>query len=77
MASSDLLVLLSYAAQFRKYDDDSLKIQAQYKNNQSEYISRDRKQIKIQETLLSGELSHKFFFNDYAWDSGLMKEKKA
>ncbi|RIW15792.1 potassium transporter [Algoriphagus lacus] len=64
------------AAQFRKYDEDSLKILAQYKNNQSEYISRVRKQIEIQETLLSGELSRKFSLNDHAWDSDQMKEPK-
>lgn len=64
------------AAQFRKYDEDSLKILAQYKNNQSEYISRVRKQIEIQETLLSGEMSRKFSLNDHAWDSDQMKEPK-
>jgi CPA2 family monovalent cation:H+ antiporter-2 len=62
------------ATQFRKYDEDSLKILAQYKNNQAEYISKVRKQIEIQETLLSGELSKKFSLNDHAWDSEQMKE---
>ncbi len=64
------------ATQFRKYDEDSLKILAQYKNNQAEYISKVRKQIEIQETLLSGELSKKFSLNDHAWDSEQMKESK-
>lgn len=63
------------AAQFRKYDEESLKILVKYRSNQAEYISKVRKQIEIQETLLSGELSRKFSMNDHAWDSDLLKEQ--
>lgn len=64
------------AAQFRKYDEDSLKILVKYRSNQAEYISKIRKEIEIQETLLSGELSRKFSMNDHAWDSDQLKEQK-
>ncbi|SEF63477.1 monovalent cation:proton antiporter-2 (CPA2) family protein [Algoriphagus boritolerans] len=64
------------AAQFRKYDEDSLKVLVNYRSNQAEYISKVRKQIEIQEALLSGELSRKFSMNDQAWDSDQLKEAK-
>lgn len=63
------------AAQFRKYDEESLKILVKYRGNQAEYISKVKKQIEIQETLLSGELSRKFSMNDHAWDSDSLKEQ--
>lgn len=63
------------AAQFRKYDEDSLKILVKYRGNQAEYISKVRKQIEIQEALLSGELSRKFSMNDSAWDSEQLKDE--
>lgn len=67
--------VLRLAAQFRKYDEDSLKVLVNFRNNREEYISKTRKQIEIQESLLSGELSRKFSFNDHAWDSEQLKEE--
>ncbi|OOG74817.1 monovalent cation:proton antiporter-2 (CPA2) family protein [Algoriphagus sp. A40] len=67
--------VLRLAAQFRKYDEDSLKILVKYRSNQAEYISKIRKQIEIQETLLSGELSRKFSMNDHVWDSDQLKDQ--
>ncbi|HSF55816.1 MAG TPA: monovalent cation:proton antiporter-2 (CPA2) family protein [Algoriphagus sp.] len=64
------------AAQFRKYDEESLKVLVKYRGNQAEYISKIRTQIEIQETLLSGELTRKFSMNDQAWDSDQLKEQK-
>ena len=61
------------AAQFKKYDEDALKILAQYKNDQEAYISKVKKQIEQQEMMISGELSKKFSLNDHAWDSEAMK----
>jgi CPA2 family monovalent cation:H+ antiporter-2 len=46
----------------------------QYKGNQDKYISKVKKQIEMQESLLSGELMRKFSMNDHAWDSDVMKE---
>jgi CPA2 family monovalent cation:H+ antiporter-2 len=63
------------AAQFRKYDEESLKVLVKYRRNENEYISKIRKQIEIQETLLSDELSRKFSMNDSAWDSEQLKEE--
>lgn len=60
--------------QFRDYDEKALKVLVQYKNNRQEYISKVRKQIELQESLLSGELSKKFSLNDHAWDSEQMKK---
>jgi monovalent cation:H+ antiporter-2, CPA2 family len=59
--------------QFREYDEQALKVLVQFKNNKQEYISKVRKQIELQESLLSGELSKKFSLNDHAWDSEQMK----
>ncbi|MBS4072039.1 MAG: monovalent cation:proton antiporter-2 (CPA2) family protein [Algoriphagus sp.] len=59
--------------QFREYDEKALSVLVQFKNNRQEYISKVRKQIEMQETLLSGELSKKFSLNDHAWDSEQMK----
>jgi CPA2 family monovalent cation:H+ antiporter-2 len=70
-----LIEFIASLHNFEKNNEDSLKILTQYKNNQSEYISRVRKQIEIQKTLLSGELSRKFSLNDHAWDSDQMKRK--
>ncbi|TDQ19138.1 Kef-type potassium/proton antiporter (CPA2 family) [Algoriphagus boseongensis] len=64
------------AAQFRKYDEDALRILAQYKSNKEEYISKVKKQIEQQESFLSSELNKKFSLNDHAWDSEAMKEQK-
>ncbi|HCB47474.1 MAG TPA: potassium transporter, partial [Algoriphagus sp.] len=63
------------ASQFRKYDEDALKVLFQYKNDREEYISKVKKQIEQQELLLSGELSKKFSLNDQAWDSEPMKNR--
>lgn len=60
--------------QFREYDEKALQVLVQFKNNRKEYVSKVRKQIEMQESLLSGELSKKFSMNDHAWDSEQMKE---
>lgn len=62
------------AKQFKEYDEEALKVLVEYKGNQDEYISKVKKQIEMQESLLSGELMRKFSMNDHAWDSELMKE---
>lgn len=62
--------------QFRDYDEKALSVLVQFKNNRQEYISKVRKQIEMQETMLSGELSKKFSLNDHAWDSEQMKNPK-
>lgn len=64
------------AKQFREYDEEALKVLVQYKGNQDEYISKVKKQIEMQESLLSGELMRKFSMNDHAWDSDVMKEEE-
>jgi CPA2 family monovalent cation:H+ antiporter-2 len=64
------------AKQFKEYDEQALKVLVQYKGNQDEYISKVKKQIEMQESLLSGELMRKFSMNDHAWDSEVMKEAK-
>jgi monovalent cation:H+ antiporter-2, CPA2 family len=63
--------------QFRDYDEQALKVLVQFKNNRKEYISKVRKQIEMQESLLSGELSKKFSLNDHAWDSEQMKDQNS
>jgi monovalent cation:H+ antiporter-2, CPA2 family len=63
------------AHQFREYDEKSLKVLVQFKNNKEEYITKVRKEIEMQEALLGGELSQKFSLNDHAWDSDAMKEQ--
>ena len=62
------------AKQFKAYDEEALKVLVEYKGNQDEYISKVKKQIEMQESLLSGELMRKFSMNDHAWDSEVMKE---
>lgn len=62
------------AAQFKKYDEDSLRILVNYKNDEGEYIQNAKKHIEQQENLLSGELMKKFSLNDHAWDSDSLKE---
>ncbi|MFN3996525.1 monovalent cation:proton antiporter-2 (CPA2) family protein [Algoriphagus sp.] len=63
------------AHQFREYDEQALKVLVNFKDNKNEYISKVRKEIEIQEAMLSGELSKKFSLNDHAWDSDQMKDK--
>jgi len=63
------------AKQFRDYDEEALKVLVKFKGNKDEYISKVKKQIELQETLLSGELMRKFSMNDHAWDSDAMKEE--
>jgi CPA2 family monovalent cation:H+ antiporter-2 len=62
------------AKQFRDYDEEALKVLVKFKGNKDEYISKVKKQIELQETLLSGELTRKFSMNDHAWDSDAMKD---
>lgn len=62
------------AKQFKAYDEEALKVLVEYKGNQDGYISKVKKQIEMQESLLSGELMRKFSMNDQAWDSEVMKE---
>ena len=62
------------AKQFRAYDEDALNILVKYKDNKDEYISINRQQIEMQESLLSGELMRKFSVNDQTWDSDSIKE---
>lgn len=62
------------AKQFRDYDEKSLKVLVNYKDNKDEFISKSRQQIEIQESLLSGELMRKFSVNDHTWDSDSIKE---
>lgn len=63
------------AKQFRDYDEEALKVLVKFKGNKDEYISKVKKQIELQETLLSGELMRKFSMNDHVWDSDAMKEE--
>jgi CPA2 family monovalent cation:H+ antiporter-2 len=60
---------------FLKYDESALSELVKVKHNQKEYISAVRKQIEMQEELLSSELHRKFTLNDHAWDSEVMKGK--
>lgn len=62
------------AKQFRDYDENALKILVNFKDNKDEYISKNRQQIEMQESLLSGELMRKFSVNDHTWDSDSIKE---
>ncbi|MBB6328216.1 hypothetical protein FHS59_003859 [Algoriphagus iocasae] len=62
------------AKQFHDYDEAALKVLINYKNNQDEYISKNRQQIEMQKSLLSGELMRKFSVNDHTWDSDGIKE---
>lgn len=60
---------------FLKYDESALSELVKVKHDQKEYISAVRKQIEMQEELLSSELHRKFTLNDHAWDSEVMKGK--
>ncbi|MDR7131949.1 CPA2 family monovalent cation:H+ antiporter-2 [Algoriphagus sp. 4150] len=62
------------AKQFRDYDEKALKVLVNFKDNKDEYISKNRQQIEMQESLLSSELIRKFSVNDHAWDSDSIKE---
>lgn len=62
------------AKQFRDYDESALKVLVNFKDNRDEYISKNRQQIEMQESLLSGELMRKFSINDHTWDSESIKE---
>ncbi|WP_057940355.1 monovalent cation:proton antiporter-2 (CPA2) family protein [Algoriphagus resistens] len=62
------------AKQFRDYDENALKVLVNFKDNKDEYISKNRQQIEMQESLLSGELMRKFSVNDHTWDSDSIKE---
>lgn len=62
------------AKQFRDYDENALKVLVNFKDNKDEYISKNRQQIEMQESLLSGELMRKFSVNDQTWDSDSIKE---
>ncbi|MFD2203098.1 monovalent cation:proton antiporter-2 (CPA2) family protein [Shivajiella indica] len=61
------------AQSFIKYDEEALKELVKIKHDKKEYISAVRKQIEMQEQLLSSELNRKFTLNDQAWDSEIMK----
>jgi CPA2 family monovalent cation:H+ antiporter-2 len=63
------------AQSFIKYDEDALKELVKFKNDKKEYISEVRRQIEMQEQLLSSELNRKFTLNDHAWDAEIMKGK--
>lgn len=65
------------AAQFKKYDEESLKILVNFKNDQKEYLSTAKRHIEQQESILSGELSKKFSLNDHAWDSEQLKSENS
>jgi len=65
------------ASQFKKYDEESLKILVNFKNDQKEYLSTAKQHIEQQESILSGELSKKFSLNDYAWDSEQLKSENS
>lgn len=65
------------AAQFKKYDEESLKILVNFKNDQKEYLSTAKRHIEQQESILSGELSKKFSLNDNAWDSEQLKSENS
>lgn len=79
----DVLIKLGFRAytihrlakQFRIYDEEALKVLVKFKGDKDEYISKVKKQIELQETLLSGELMRKFSMNDHVWDSDIMKEE--
>lgn len=60
---------------FLKYDESALSELVKVKHDQKEYISAVRRQIEMQEALLSSELHRKFTLNDHAWDSEVMKGK--
>lgn len=62
------------AKQFHDYDEEALEVLVNYKNNRDEYISKNKQQIELQESLLSGELMRKFSVNDHTWDSDGIKE---
>lgn len=79
----DVLIKLGFRAytihrlakQFRIYDEEALKVLVKFKGDKDEYISKVKKQIELQETLLSGELMRKFSMNDHAWDTDAMKKE--
>jgi monovalent cation:H+ antiporter-2, CPA2 family len=79
----DVLVKLGFrshtvqrlAQSFIKYDEEALKELVKFKNDKKEYISEVRRQIEMQEQLLSSELNRKFTLNDQAWDAEIMKGK--
>jgi CPA2 family monovalent cation:H+ antiporter-2 len=67
--------VLRLGQSFLKYDESALSELVKVKHDQKEYISAVRRQIEMQEALLSSELHRKFTLNDHAWDSEVMKGK--
>jgi len=59
--------------QFLKYDEDAMQHLSTFRNNQTDYIKNVRKQIQIQEELLTKDLSMSHTQNDHAWDSEFMR----
>ncbi|WP_194774612.1 monovalent cation:proton antiporter-2 (CPA2) family protein [Pararhodonellum marinum] len=63
------------AQNFQKYDEASLRELVKVKDDQQQYISMVRRQIEMQEQLLTGEMKRRFSVNDHAWDSEAIKKE--
>lgn len=60
---------------FIKYDEQAIKKLAKHRHNMKDYIISVRKQIELQEKLISEDLHSNLTVEDHAWDSEVMREK--
>jgi CPA2 family monovalent cation:H+ antiporter-2 len=59
---------------FLKYDEDTLVEMAEHRHDMRKYILKARETFRIQEELLSKDLSHDTGENDHSCDSDLIRE---
>jgi CPA2 family monovalent cation:H+ antiporter-2 len=80
--AADVLIKLghrSYTAsrqgqKFLQYDEDALIRMAELRNDQKQYILQARENFRMQEELLSQDLTQNLSENDHAWDSEEIRE---
>jgi CPA2 family monovalent cation:H+ antiporter-2 len=60
---------------FIKYDEEAIKKLAKHRHSMKDYIITVRKQIELQEKLISEDLHSNLSVEDHSWDSEIMREK--
>jgi CPA2 family monovalent cation:H+ antiporter-2 len=59
---------------FLQYDEEMVIQMAEHRHDMKKYVIKAREAFKIQEELLSSDLSHDEDINDHSWDSEFIKE---
>ena len=62
------------AQKFLQYDEETLKQMAALRHDMKQYVVKARETFKLQEELLSKDISHETGESDHSWDSEIIKE---